>query len=107
MPAKTDSSDTGRRRAMADPASLRLAAILLLAGELLSLLAGILHPAQANPNDHPAVFAEYASSANWTAVHVGQFVGMAVVVAGLLVLLAALDVGSGAPAWAGRLGAAA
>src|SRR5215212_2611957 len=89
---------------MADRTSLRLAATLVLLGVLLSLVAGIFHPAREDPNDHQAVFAEYAESASWTAIHLGQFAGMAVLVAGLLVLLLALDEHAGPPSWAGRLG---
>src|SRR5207248_2818282 len=90
---------------MTDRASLRLSATLLFAGELLSLLAGILHPAREDPNDHKAVFAEYANSAHWTAIHIGQFAGMAVIIAGLLVLFFALNVSAGTPGWANRFGA--
>ena len=64
---------------MADRTLLRLSATLLFVGELFSLLVGALHPARENPNNHTAVFAEYASSGNWTAVHLGQFVGIAVI----------------------------
>src|SRR5207248_998366 len=90
---------------MTDRASLRLSATLLFAGELLSLLAGIFHPAREDPNDHKAVFAEYANSAHWTAIHIGQFAGMAVIIAGLLVLFFALNVSAGTPGWANRFGA--
>ncbi len=58
---------------MADRTLLRLSATLLFVGELLSLLVGLLHPAHEDPNNHSAAFAEYAASANWTAVHLGQF----------------------------------
>ena len=51
------------------------------------------------------VFAIYASSASWTAVHLGQFIGMAVIIAGLLVLYFALDLRAGGAAWVARLGA--
>ena len=51
------------------------------------------------------MFAEYAASADWTAVHLGQFVGMAVIIAGLLVLFFALNVHAGTPGWAARFGA--
>jgi len=88
-------------------APLRLAATLLVAGELLSLLVGALHPDREPANSHPAVFAEYAASAHWTAVHLGQFAGLAVVVAGLLVLSRALNVAAGVPGWASRFGAGA
>src|SRR5215210_2080497 len=95
------------RVVMADRRSLRLAATLLVLGELFSLLAGIFHPARENPNDHRAVFAEYASRADWTTIHLGQFVGMAFFLAGLLVLFVALNVHTGAPEWASRFGAVA
>ena len=90
---------------MADHKLLRLSATLLVVGELLSLLAGALHPARENPNNHTAVFAEYANSADWTAVHLGQFCGMVVIIAGLLVLFFALNIHSGTPGWAGRFAA--
>ena len=65
---------------------LRRSAALLFVGVLFSLLVGFLHPSPGTPNNHPAEFAAYANSAVWTAVHLGQFVGMAVIIAGLLVL---------------------
>jgi hypothetical protein len=92
---------------MTQRSMLRLSAVLLLLGDLLTLLAGLLHPGRENPNDHLAVFAEYAQSANWTTVHLGQFIGMALLVAGLLVLCFALDDDAGPQRWVGRLGAIA
>jgi hypothetical protein len=66
---------------------------------------GIFHPSREHPNDHRAVFAEYAQSAHWTAIHLGQFVGMALIIAGLLALFVALNVDAGLSAWAMRFGA--
>jgi hypothetical protein len=86
---------------------LRLSASLLLAGFVISVLSGLLHPENASANDHPAAFSEYAASNIWIAVHLGQFVGMAVLVCGLIVLAFALNVRSGPAAWTVRLGAAA
>src|SRR5919198_1028133 len=63
--------------------------------------------ADGEANNHPAVFAEYAGSGSWTAVHLGQFAGMALLLAGLLALFFALDVQAGTASWAGRFGAAA
>ena len=80
---------------MANRNLLRLSATLLFVGELFSLLVGLLHPSRENPNNHTAVFAEYANSADWTAVHLGQFAGIAVIIAGLLVLFFALNVHAG------------
>ncbi|MFD1213954.1 hypothetical protein ACFQ36_18100 [Arthrobacter sp. GCM10027362] len=84
--------------------TLRLSAVLLVVGFILYVLAGLLHPG-GPANNHRAVFAEYAGSAGWTAVHLGQFTGMAVVIAGLLVFYFALDLGAGGAAWVARLGA--
>jgi hypothetical protein len=93
---------------MANHKLLRLSATLLFIGLLLFLLAGIFHEmidAQASSNNHPAIFAAYAASGNWTAIHLSQFVGMDVIIAGLLVLFFALNVSQGTPRWAGLFGA--
>ena len=87
--------------------ALRLAAGLLVTGDLLSLVAGAFHPGREDANAHPAVFAEYAGSAAWIAVHLGQFAGMALLIAGLLALDAALRDRAGGRDWAARFGAAA
>jgi hypothetical protein len=85
--------------------SLRLSATLLLVGQLLYIVITLFH-ADGEANHHPAVFAEYAASGNWTAVHLGQFAAMAILLAGLLALFFALDVQAGTARWAGRYGAA-
>ncbi len=78
-----------------DRTFLRISAIVLFLGELVFGIAGYLHPAHEIPNNHVAVFAEYAKSTNWTLVHLGQFAGMLVIIAGLLVLFLALNIRSG------------
>jgi len=90
----------------------RLASSLLLAGVVVSILAGLLHAESHDANDHVASFTAYANSGIWTAVHLGQFVGMALVGAGLGSLgtaLASLGSASGVQrhrlAWTARLGA--
>ncbi|HEU4699582.1 MAG TPA: hypothetical protein VFS40_10405 [Gemmatimonadales bacterium] len=90
----------------ADRAALRLPATLLLVGQLLYIGVTLLH-ADGPANDHPVVFAAYAASGNWTAVHLGQFAAMALLLAGLVALACALDVAAGAARWASRFGAAA
>ena len=85
--------------------SLRVSAWLLLAGQLLSIVVTQFH-AGGDANNHPAVFAAYAGNRIWTAVHVGQFASMAVLLAGLLALFFALDVRAGTARWWGRFGAA-
>jgi len=89
---------------MPDRNSFRFAASLMFAGTVFSLLVGLLHPGREPANDHPAVFAEYAASGTWTAVHLGQFIGMAIVIAGLVIFFRP---GLGAPGqidWVRRLG---
>ena len=54
---------------------LLIAAALVCAGVLVSLVAGILHPEGTDPNAHAEVFATYAANALWTTVHLGQFAG--------------------------------
>jgi hypothetical protein len=91
---------------MADHKLLRLSATLLFIGFLLFEVVGnFLHPSGAN--DHKAAFTNYAASGDWTAIHLGQFVAMAVLIAGLLVLYFALNVSEGTPRWLGLFGAIA
>ena len=89
---------------MVDRSLLRLAATLVVIGEVLFAIVTLFH-ADGPANNHPIVFAEYASSASWIAVHFGQFVLMAVLLAGLLVLSFALNVRSGVLGWVGRFAA--
>ena len=87
-----------------DRASIRLSATLLLTGQLLYILVTQFH-AGGEANNHPEIFAKYASSESWKAVHVAQFLAMAVIIAGLVVFYLALDLPVGSAAWAARLGA--
>lgn len=66
--------------------SLRLPATLTLMGVVVSFVAGYFHPEHAQPNDHVAAFTEYAHSQYWTLIHLGNFVGMVFIIAGLLAL---------------------
>jgi hypothetical protein len=85
--------------------SLRTSAALLLAGQLLYIVITQFHTG-GDANNHPAIFAAYAGSGIWTAVHVAQFAAMAVLLAGLLALIVALDIAAGAARLAGLFGAA-
>jgi hypothetical protein len=69
---------------------LRPAAGLLFAGVVVSVVAGLFHPGPP-ANNHPVAFAAYAASGHWTAVHFAQFVGIFLIVAGLVVLFNALN----------------
>ena len=95
-------SREARMSITADRTLLRLSATLLFLGEVISLVAGYFHPDQAPANDHHAAFAGYAASKIWTAVHLGQFAGMAVIITGLLALFRPerkpIDGSSGNPA---------
>jgi uncharacterized membrane protein HdeD (DUF308 family) len=88
---------------MVDRTLLRLSASLLLIGVLVSVVADMLHPPGAN--DYRAAFTAYANSSMWTAVHLAQFVGMALILAGLLLLFFALGLSEGIPHWLGFFGA--
>lgn len=83
----------------------RLAAWLLVAGVVVSLVAGLFHAESNDANDHVAAFTAYAASGIWTLVHLVQFVGMALVIAGLFVLLPALVIRPGLLAVTARFGA--
>lgn len=98
-------ASAGSGRPSPSRASLRLAAILAFAGFAVSVVAGLFHADSASANDHPAAFLEYTRSSVWTAVHLGQFAGMALLISGLLVLLAVHQAPEGAMAWTARFGA--
>ncbi|GAA2359412.1 DUF4386 family protein [Dactylosporangium salmoneum] len=104
-PAAVGAHARGKRGTMIDRTSLRLPAALLLAGQLLFIVVTQLHTG-GPANDHPAVFDEYAGSRAWTAVHLGQFAAMAVLLAGLLGMFLALDVQGSTARLARRFGAA-
>src|SRR3954463_11540482 len=53
----------------------------------------------------PAIFAAYAAGRIWKAVHVGQFVCAAILLAGLIALPFAVNADAGRARWAGRFGA--
>jgi len=91
---------------MNDRPSIRLPATLLLIGQVLFIVVTQLH-ADGPANNHHAVFAEYARSATWKAVHVGQFAAMSIMLAGLIALFLALDAGTGKAKWLSRFGVAA
>jgi Domain of unknown function (DUF4386) len=102
----TGTEQVMNHRTRLDRPSLRLSAALLLVGQVLFIVVGLFHP-DGDANNHPAVFAEYAGSGSWTAVHLGQFAGMAILLAGLFALFFVLGGSAGRATWASRFGAAA
>lgn len=90
---------------MANHKLLRLSATLVFIGLFVFEGVSLLHAAGAN--DHVAAFTNYAGSSDWAAVHLGEFIGTAVLLVGLLVLFFALNVSKGTPRWLGFFGAVA
>jgi hypothetical protein len=96
---------TVMNEATVERTSLRLSAALLLVGQLSYIVVTLFHTG-GEANDHHAIFAAYAASGMWTAVHVAQFACMATFLAGLFALSFALDVQAGTTRWTARFGAA-
>ena len=92
-------------RGTGDKASLQLSAALMLGGQLLFIGVTLLHTS-GPANDHPVIFAAYAASGTWKAVHLGQFAAMAILLAGLVTLHFALAIQRGTARWASRFGTA-
>ena len=85
---------------------LRLSATLTLVGVVLvTIIVEFLHPGAGTT--YEATLLIWATSWDWTAIHLGQFAGMAGIGAGLLILFFALGETSGAPRWVGFFGALA
>jgi hypothetical protein len=93
-------------RAELDGRSARLAASLLLEGQVLYIVVTLFHTG-GDANNHAAIFADYADSGDWKGVHVAQFAAMALIVGGLIALCSCLDVRSEGAMWTARLGAVA
>ena len=85
---------------MADRNPLRLSGALLLIGLLVYGVLQFPHPGSPTPTDQ-AQFAAYAMSSSWAAIHLGEFLGLAINTAGLLVLFFALNLSQGTPRWMG------
>jgi hypothetical protein len=82
-----------------NPSLARLGAVAALLGAVVLFGFTPLHPADSDPNDAPAAFAEYAADSLWVASHLGQFVGFAMLAAALVALAATFERGRAA-AWA-------
>jgi len=80
----------------------RIGAAAAISGAVLLLVATLLHPMNADPNDPLAAFVEYAADSLWVASHLGPFLGVALLGAALVALAATMEDGRAA-AWA-RIG---
>jgi hypothetical protein len=86
----------------------RLGTVAAVLGALLLFVSTMLHPLAADPNDAEAAFAEYAADRLWVASHLGQFLGICLIGAALVVLTHTMPDGpSRAWAWLGLAGATA
>jgi hypothetical protein len=75
-----------------DRTLFRLASVLGVLGiALVVIMEGFLHPNREHPNNSPAAFREYAASASFTSVHIGDFVGMLCIVLALVALQRSLS----------------
>ncbi|MGA7690993.1 MAG: DUF4386 family protein [Nitrososphaeraceae archaeon] len=66
---------------------LRIGSIAFLAGVIIVVVSTAIHPSKEDPANHLRVFAEYANSDSWIAVHIGQLAGGIMVFAGGFVAL--------------------
>ena len=65
----------------------RIGSIAFLAGVIIVVVSTAIHPSKEDPANHLRVFAEYANSDSWIAVHIGQLAGGIMVFAGGFVAL--------------------
>jgi hypothetical protein len=92
---------------LTDRALLRIGALTGVLGVVVEVVMDQLHPARSQPNDSVAAFREYARSANWTWVHIGQFLGTVLILTALLALARTLARQPGLAGGLALLGAAA
>ena len=83
---------------------LRIGAIAFVLGPLVLFVSTLMHPLEADPNDAVAAFTEYAADRFWVGTHLGQFLGVAIIVTALVMLSRSLEEGKAA-AWS-RIGLA-
>lgn len=62
-----------------DSRIFKLGAVSLVLGFVIASIFSYIHPHEQNPNDFPAVFAEYAASGHWVAIHMGELFGVLLV----------------------------
>ena len=70
--------------------ALRIPTMAMLAGQTLYIVITQLH-AGGEANDHHHIFETYADNGIWTAVHLGQFFGIAAILAGMAAVLFTLE----------------
>ena len=78
------------RETTSERALVRLAGGLLVGGFLLFSVVTLFHPS-GEENNHPVIFAKYAASDPWVAVHFAQFAAVLLALGGFVVLYLALE----------------
>ena len=74
----------------------RMGAISLALGVIFLDILNYIHPHEQNPNDFPAIFAEYAASTHWVMLHMGQMIaGLLVLILGMMAINRSLIAASG------------
>ena len=91
---------------MINTKSFRLAPVLVLIGEVVSTVIVLyIHPGGGETIE--ATFMNYAASRYWVAIHLAQFCGTAILLAGVLTFFHILKVLDGVPHWLGFFGSIA
>jgi hypothetical protein len=90
-----------------EDATTRIGAIALPLGIILLVAATAIHPSREEVMDNLAVFAEYANSENWVAVHFVQWFAALLFIGGLVALYSSLTTKLDAAAGVARFGLAA
>ena len=62
--------------------SLRIGSIAFIAGAIIAIVSTLFHPTGKDPANQILEFMAYANSDSWTAVHIGQLVGVIMVFSG-------------------------
>ena len=68
------------------PIPLKLGAVAAVAGAIVLMAGTMLHPLGADPGDPVAAFTEYVADDLWVGSHLSQFLGVALMFAGLVAL---------------------
>jgi hypothetical protein len=82
-------------RAVVERSLLRIGAVSATLGVITSFVADAFHGGH-DPANLEATLPEYAANANWEVVHIGQFLGYALVLVGLVALHRSIAEGYGA-----------
>ena len=80
---------------MVEGTLLRIGAVSIILGVIFFSVSGAFHGGH-QPDDLVATLPQYATNANWIMVHLGQFLGLFLVVAGLVGLYRSITLGPGA-----------